>query len=415
MTLGQAFQRLRWHLVDAGPPWAWPTNTCPPHMRLLRWTAWQARRRRLPWLLWPFGALATVLAMAVLKVKLCWNCSKGYAQETHGLGQFLRVYGIKMRHGVEPFDQFAIGMHSEDAIPADHALTHADASFVLHALTPKPIGVLMRNKSAFETFATAQLTGPTLQMVGTLAQIMPTDDPSALAARLPKQDLIAKPRHGSEGQGITLWRFGPAGYTHIQAVDNTATTGPIDADGLAHDLIRLSGRNNGGLLIQRFVQPHPMLDDLANPAPPVLRVNTGLYPDDRRCVISILLQQAPQDSVTTHNGRIRAIDPATGRIMAYRKGVVGGPMDHMLLKGADYDQRPMPLWDGLTDGLMALHAALPYRTPIVGWDVLLGPDAAVVLEANAVVTPYIDQLIGLGPAAETLWSHLLAEWVACRA
>jgi hypothetical protein len=221
-----------------------------------------------------------------------------------------------------------------------------------------------------------------------------------------ERDLLIKPRQSKGSRGIEVIRYERGKYL----CENGAT---LDRDGLIGQIARLS--TAAPVLVQPLVKNHPGLADLADVALMRMRVITCLdqagNPVLTHAVLSNLCKLETRWPTDIEFGA--AVDLDTGAL-----GMVTGDKgyawldwseDHPITR-ARVRGRIVPCWDQIREIALAAHAACRDRA-LVGWDIAVGEEGAVLLEGNSY--PDVDFLqrahqcaIGDSPLGPLLYARL---------
>jgi hypothetical protein len=193
-----------------------------------------------------------------------------------------------------------------------------------------------------------------------------------------ERDLLLKPRQSKGSRGIEVIRY--SGGQHL--CEDGAT---LDRDGLIALIARRS--KEAPILVQPLVKNHPGLADLAEQALMRMRVITcldqGGNPVLTHAVLSNLCKLETSWPTDIELGA--AVDLESGAL-----GLMTGdkadawldwsedhPITHARVLG-----RVVPCWDDIRAIALAAHAACRDRA-LVGWDIAVGEDGAVLLEGNS--------------------------------
>lgn len=221
-----------------------------------------------------------------------------------------------------------------------------------------------------------------------------------------QQDLFIKPRQSKGSRGIDVIRYSGGKYV----CEDGAT---LDFDGLI-DLIARRAKDSP-ILVQPLIKNHPGLADLAEQALMRMRVITcldqGGNPVITHAVLSNLCKLETTWSTDIELGA--AVDLESGAL-----GMVTGDKSDMWLDWSEDHPvtharvlgRIVPCWDEIRSISLAAHSACRDRL-LVGWDIAVGTDGAVLLEGNSY--PDVDFLqrshqcaIGDSPLGPLLYSRL---------
>lgn len=193
------------------------------------------------------------------------------------------------------------------------------------------------------------------------------------------RDLFIKIAHSKGARGAErLKRIGPHRYLDKKGTELT----------LDELLSRLAERSRSeALLVEPFVTNHPGIADLAQESLIAIRVITCLGEANMPVVTHGMLRVvAKLEPSWPHNIELgSAVDLATGVL-----GVMTGDKKDMRFQwytnhpntGAPIAGRVLPNWPDIQAVALAAHAACSDRL-LVGWDIALTPEGAVLLEGNA--------------------------------
>jgi hypothetical protein len=221
-----------------------------------------------------------------------------------------------------------------------------------------------------------------------------------------QRDLFIKPRQSKGSRGTEVIRYAGGRYT---CEDGTA----LDYDALIALIARRA--KDAPILVQPLIENHPGLADMAQEALMRMRVVTcqdqAGNPVVTHAVLSNLCKLETKWPTDIELGA--AVDLETGAL-----GMVTGDKADMWLDwsenhpitGARVLGRIVPCWDQMRSIALAAHAACRDRL-LVGWDIAVGPDGAVLLEGNSY--PDVDFLqrahqcaIGDSPLGPLLYARL---------
>jgi hypothetical protein len=229
------------------------------------------------------------------------------------------------------------------------------------------------------------------------------DEPAALDRDLFVKLVRSKGARGAE----RLRRTAPNVYVGGDGVEIS----------LAELLNRLAIRSKAGpLMIQPHLANHPEIDDLASESLIAVRVITCLdeanAPAVTHGMLRVLSKLEPDWPMKTELGS--PVDLETG-ILGLMTGDKGDTRfqwfaDHPVT-GVPVLGRTLPHWPEIRAVALAAHLACPDRL-LVGWDIALTPDGAVLLEGNAY--PDVDFLqrvhrcpLGASPMGPLLYARLI--------
>jgi hypothetical protein len=222
-----------------------------------------------------------------------------------------------------------------------------------------------------------------------------------------ERDLFIKPRQSKGSRGIEVIRY--SGGKHV--CENGAT---LDHDGLIALIAQRS--KEAPMLVQPRIDNHPGLADLADLALMRMRVITCLdgagNPVITHAVLSNLCKLETSWPTDIELGA--AVDLDSGVL-----GMVTGDKADMWLDWSEDHPitharvlgRVVPCWDQIRSIATAAHSACRDRA-LVGWDIAVGPDGAVLLEGNSY--PDVDFLqrshqcaVGDSPLGPLLYTRLV--------
>lgn len=192
------------------------------------------------------------------------------------------------------------------------------------------------------------------------------------------QDLFIKPRQAKGSRGAEFIRYSDGKYIR----ENGET---LDQDGLIAFIAQRS--KEAPMLVQPGVKNHPGLADLADLALMRIRVITCLDGADEPVITHAVLSNLCKLELNwpTDIEFGAAIDLETGAL-----GMVTGDKaeawldwseDHPIT-GARVLGRIVPCWNEVRSISLAAHAACKDRL-LIGWDIVIGPNGALLLEGNS--------------------------------
>ena len=228
---------------------------------------------------------------------------------------------------------------------------------------------------------------------------------------LPDADLFVKPRSGSGGHRMERWdTLGGGRYrnAHGEVLERAQLMEKLERQSLKDDF-----------LVQPRLANHPALDDISNGALATVRLLTCRNEQGRPEATNAAFRMAIGNSVVDnfHQGGLATeVNLGTGEIgIASDIGVrpdVGWRDTHPV-SGARFAGRTLPHWQEVVALAVEAHEAFPERV-IVGWDVAMLADGAMIIEGNGKPDLDIHQRAGRGPAGKARIAHLLA-WNVARA
>ena len=203
--------------------------------------------------------------------------------------------------------------------------------------------------------------------------------------------LFIKPARGQNSLGaVAVDRFDHGTGEVILSADKR-----VPVDEFAR---RLCKGRDGPLLVQSFIDQHPDVTHTAGPAIGCVRIITFLEngaPEILRAFWKIPTGGALADNLWRGN-MIASVDENTGEVGVVRAGVTPDAphVTHHPDTRAELPGMILPHWRDVRR-LCESAAHLMRGMPLVGWDVAIGPDGPVLVEANSVpsaeLTQYPDQ------------------------
>jgi hypothetical protein len=192
------------------------------------------------------------------------------------------------------------------------------------------------------------------------------------------EKLLIKPRRGARAQGLLSVHYAGGGLFSING------RVPVDSAQLARRVMAAARWDS--LLVQTWVAPSLATRDLSPDAPGVVRAFvTRPGPHEPASVVSAMLKILPPGIDAPHGINELLLIP-----IAVDEGTLG---DGILLdqpgerwarspwNDAPVRGRPVPYWAEIREMLSRASVTLP-GIPVIGWDIVLGQDGPVILEAN---------------------------------
>lgn len=222
---------------------------------------------------------------------------------------------------------------------------------------------------------------------------------------LPDADLFVKPRSGSGGHRMERWdTVGQGRYRNAHGE-------VLGREQLMEKLARQSLKDD--FLVQPRLANHPSLDDISNGALATVRLLTCRNEQGRAEATNAAFRMAIGNSVVDNfhqGGLATAVDMDTGVIgiasdIGIRPDV--GWRDSHPVSGARFAGRTLPHWPEVVALAVKAHEAFPQRV-VVGWDVAMLADGAMIIEGNGKPDLDIHQRAERGPAGDSRIAHLLA-------
>jgi hypothetical protein len=221
-----------------------------------------------------------------------------------------------------------------------------------------------------------------------------------------ERDLLIKPRQSKGSRGIEVIRHSNGKYL----CENGAS---LDRDGLIALIAQRS--EEAPILVQPLVKNHPGVADLAERALMRMRVITCLDQDGNpvltHAVLSNLCKLETSWPTDIELGAAVDLDSGALGMMTGDKADawLDWSEDHPITR-ARVLGRIVPCWDQIREIALAAHAACRDRA-LVGWDIAVGEEGAVLLEGNSY--PDVDFLqrshqcaVGDSPLGPLLYARL---------
>lgn len=384
-----------------------PTLALPPAEYIHRhyaWTYWQ-----LPW--GPLKALAAAIAWPIalpVAVFIFARRNASVIAQRSGVSPASQVLGqveMAARYAIAPFWYYMFELHLAERKKLAHLyLTAHETIGPAYALLQPPEGADgMDDKIWFaEHCHEKRVRAVPVLMHFSRGERQPlkggSDD-------LPDGDLFVKPRSGSGGHRMERWDFiGQGRYrnAHAQVLTREQLTEKLARQSLKDDF-----------LVQPRLANHPALDDISNGALATVRLLTCRNEQGRAEATNAAFRMAIGNSVVDNfhqGGLATAVDLQTGVIgMASDIGITPdvGWRDTHPVSGARFAGRTLPHWPEVVALAVRAHEAFPHRV-VVGWDVAMLADGAMIIEGNGKPDLDIHQRAERGPAGESRIAHLLA-------
>lgn len=394
MALGRAFRGK-------------PTLALPPAEYLHRYYAWSYWR--LP--LGPFRALAAAIVWPLalpVAVGIFASRNARVIAERSGVSPAAQVLGqveMAARFAVAPFWYYMFELHLPERKRRAHLYltAHETIGPAYSLLQPPPGADDMDDKIWFAEHCHAQgVRAVPVLMHFSRGERRPLKGGSAL---LPDGDLFVKPRSGSGGHRMERWDFvGEGRYRNAHGEILTR-------DDLMAKLARQSLKDD--FLVQPRLANHPALDDISNGALATVRLLTCRNEQGRAEATNAAFRMAIGNAVVDNfhqGGLATAVNMDTGVIgiasdIGIRPAV--GWRDTHPVSGARFAGRTLPHWRDVVALAIKAHEAFPQRV-VVGWDVAMLADGAMIIEGNGKPDLDIHQRAERGPAGESRIAHLLA-------
>lgn len=398
-----------WRIFRGKPP----TRLAPAEY-LHRYYAW--RYWRLPW--GPLKAAVAVVMWPVALIAAIWlftgrngraiAARSGVSVTSQALGQA----DMAARFGIAPFWYYMFELYlPERKAQAGLYLTAHETIGPAYALLQPPEGAdFLDDKIWFaEHCHVAGVRAVPVLMHFSKGERRPL---KGGVDQLPDADLFVKPRSGAGGHRMERWDF--IGGGRYRDAHGTV----LDGAALVEKLARQSLKDD--FLVQPRLKNHPALDDIANGALATVRLLTCRDEQGRPEATNAAFRMAIGNSVVDNfhqGGLATAVNLATGEIgIASDIGVrpeVGWRDTHPV-SGARFAGRILPYWKDVVALAIKAHEAFPQRV-VVGWDVAMLDDGAMIIEGNGKPDLDIHQRAERGPLGGARIAVLLAHNVARRA
>ncbi|PZF75532.1 hypothetical protein DK847_16945 [Aestuariivirga litoralis] len=384
-----------------------PTLALPPAEYLHRHYAW--RYWQLPW--GPVRAVAAAIAWPIALPVAVFIFARRNARaiaQRSGVSPLAQVMGqvdMAARFAIAPFWFYMFELHlAERRKRAQLYLTaHETIGPAYSLLQPPPGADGMDDKIWFAEHCHEQgVRAVPVLMHFSRGERRPLKGGSDV---LPDGDLFVKPRSGSGGHRMERWDFlGEGRYRNAHG-------DVLTRDQLMEKLARQSLKDD--FLVQPRLANHPALDDISNGALATVRLLTCRNEQGRAEATNAAFRMAIGNSVVDNfhqGGLATAVNLQTGQIgiasdIGIRPDV--GWRDTHPVSGARFAGRTLPHWAEVMALAVKAHEAFPERV-VVGWDVAMLADGAMIIEGNGKPDLDIHQRAERGPAGESRIAHLLA-------
>jgi hypothetical protein len=328
--------------------------------------------------------------------------------------QLRHLLGLWLRHGIRPDIYYSYQLYDSNNLRRAPSFFQPEDVKIIRMVnlhTAPDEAELLTDKSAFEAWLVRHGL-PTVRTVVRLegGEVVEWD---TAECRLPCCDLFTKPRDSIRAMGTARWTFD--GSTWLSDSGRL-----VDEAGLIAELKERS--RTRGMLVQRRLRNHPVLDALTPGALSTLRVVTLRCLDGRIepivAVCRIPIGDSRIDSFSLGNAAA-PVDLDTGRLgKAIRKTDTGAveycerhPDSGVVLEGFQ-----LPHWDEVIPMAVRAHQSLE-RLVYVGWDIALLDSGPVIIEGNDNPGHDLCQRptripLGETPVARTFVAHLAAAFSA---
>lgn len=403
--------------IEACPvllPWFKTRDAREPANRLRRvaierwWRAAGPRRAELALAaaLWPL--LATARSLVNL------HRSGAYVARTYGVPRWRQLADMlwaAQRWNINPQEYYLTRLFARSR-PVAHVLARHEVALVLARLCEGLDQGKLDDKARFHEHARAH----GLPVAETYAVFQDGALSRWLDARrpddVPAAGLVLKATSLSGGRGFERWRL----------VDDARRELPLARRGAAAaadrrwrrgdetltraallERARARSASSGRVIVQRALDNHPELAQIAPDALSTLRVITyrrpGHAPETLYAGLRVPGAGVEVDNLGQGGAMADVLDLTQGTLAAAEPDrVERGALDAHPLTGAAITGRRLPRWPEPLELCARAHATLP-ELPFVGWDVAITPDGAVLVEGNTVWGGC--ERVGLGGTAFT--------------
>lgn len=363
---------------------------------LRRWAA--ARRRRL---LPVGGGLVAGLARLCAPIGSVWRVRRFAHRFAMGPRETGRLLLDCWASGAQPNEAFV--WRRVFGKPGIHPLPGRAAGLLLPLLgDPKAHDLLADKVAAARFFAACGVPAPaTLAVIG---KSKPADLDDPVWTR--PGDLIAKPRHGAAGRGVTVIGVAPGHRFRVR--DDM-----VGRAELARRLRLMAEADD--VLIQERLKPADELADLATGGrAPVLRLTTARRSGDLPFLYAALLEIDVPGENPHHfiRGRVRVpADPESGILQSgFWFLHPGRRFSRLPWNDAPLAGRAVPSFDAAVEMVLRVAGLLP-GLPLASWDLIIGAEGPRILEGNSAgdwILSELPRCVGLHPPP---LAPLLRRWL----
>ena len=309
-----------------------------------------------------------------------------------------------LRYGVSPAEYYEFALFDPDRAPfAGGFLSKTAALWIFDRLlseTQREDRLQIVDKAPFADFcarnglATIPVIG--IAQDGRFERGIAEDDPAW------RGDLVIKPRFGTNGIGVTIWK----------ALDGGWFEGPggarLTLDELTREWARFSLLRP--MIVQPRVRNHADMSGLTSGALATVRIVTGLIEGQDPVVIAAALKM-PCGSMAVdnfgHGGLLSQIDIQTGRLrpgQRHARRLVD--IEYHPDTGARFAGLRTPHWREMTALACRTHHLFP-KFAVLACDVAVTTEGPVIVEANSRGDLNLVQHRGGVPIADTLFTDVL--------
>lgn len=224
------------------------------------------------------------------------------------------------------------------------------------------------------------------------------------ASRLPPVDLFSKPADADRGRGARRWKVR---HEHLYEAEDGSL---VSQDKLVEKLRQQSKKQP--VILQRRVANHAELQTLTGDTLVSLRIITMRPPRSKAQYLIGRISLPVGDEIGTNGGFnvLRApIEASTGRLgAAYDQNDFARVMEPISVHPATGERIAgfqLPDWDEAVDLALRAHKTLP-TIALVGWDIAITPDGAVIIEGNSMPGADSPQVAHKSPLGGTQFPEL---------
>ena len=348
---------------------------------------------------WPLNAF-------VVTHRLLRSRELEYSTDARWMGwhPVLNVWRYAIRLNLLPSEVLDFGLRNVEATSGDHWLSNIDTPRALRSLCSGEAAPIVDNKVNFAKFC-AEIE---MRHIPTLADWLDGKGSAEFSPVFNDPEgricgLVLKPSSGSNAVGVELWERTGCNY---------------GCGGIILTLPELleRGRNLSatgiGYLLQPRLGPHPEIGGFENGSP-TARIITGRWPDGRvQALVAAWYQPVQGDFASNAAGWLDGrwhewpINLLSGRIEERR-----GEVPCRAVSGSDLEGKLLPNWDEAIEMTTRAHAAMPGRTPALGWDILFSEKAPVLVEANLSVEVASMQIAHSKPMGQGALGNLIDAYI----
>ncbi len=297
-----------------------------------------------------------------------------------------RAWIQALRTSAPPVEFLAFRLFEPDAAETSQWLFSWESIALAGQLTDRQANELAGDKAAFADWCRTL----NVRAIPTIALATARGWDRSMNTTLPEHDLLIKPRRGSKGTGIAVWRWCDGSFTCKER--------QLTPQALADHLVQ-SAASQGDLLIQPLLTPHNCLGAIAGIGMPAVRIISARRPDGRVEIGPAMLQAPEPGETISQSGPFRLVNTQTGAVLnaTERQSL---PVFDMAM-GSGFDGIQLPQWPLVIAMLQKAHGHFPGRIPVIGWDVLFDREGPVISEANTSLSYYFFQFASAEPMANS--------------